>query len=33
MSDNVLDMKPAAQWTPDCQGKWQENRGANRNRD
>jgi|GEM_PF-4384321 hypothetical protein len=22
MSDNVLDMKPAAQWTPDCQGKW-----------
>lgn len=22
MSDNVLDMKPAARWTPDCQGKW-----------
>jgi hypothetical protein len=22
MNENVLDMKPAARWTPDCQGKW-----------
>jgi len=22
MSDNVFIMKPAARWTPDCQGKW-----------
>jgi hypothetical protein len=22
MKDNVLNMKPAARWTPDCQGKW-----------
>ncbi len=22
MKNNVLDIKPAAIWTPDCQGKW-----------
>lgn len=22
MKENVLDMQPAARWTPDCQGKW-----------
>ena len=22
MRNNVLDMKPAARWTPDCQGNW-----------
>ena len=22
MKENVLDMGPAARWTPDCQGKW-----------
>jgi hypothetical protein len=22
MNESVLQMKPAARWTPDCQGKW-----------